>query len=583
MDIYTITIAISIVVYVAIGNFAGRGINKLDDYYVAGRRAPTLIIVGTLVASLMSATMFLGEAGFAYAGQAGPYVLFPQTACIGYVLGAILFGRYLRRSEAKTVADFFGKRFNSTRVQKLAGITIILALGGYLLAVTQGAAILISEITSLTYVQSLFAAWVSYTVFTLYSGSRGVILTDTLMFLLFAVASVAAVIFLVDSFGGWVTALEGLVAVEGKAGLMSWHGIIGAGTDWPTAADYLIWGLVIDLSWLLVYAVSPWQSSRHLMARNEHVVLRAAIYACLIVALLQVLIYGMGGLINLGKSDIEPYESATIWASLNLLPPILGAMMLAGITAAALSSASTFLSLVGFSASNDIGLHKGDNDKQKLRFTRWMMLAASVVALAASLVFPPDIFWLMIFIGTIFASSWGPVAIMSIWSKRITEKAAFWGMLAGLVFNVVPKFFEFIGAVSYPSYLNPALIGAVASLLVTLVVSRLSEVSKEESDYRMALHRTPRDAIDRRQSRITLWAPAALALVNGLVMPFVLMRYYVYPYQRATGTLLPDGSLNWVTGESVVALSWSALYLVLGFVAAKVIRNDYLPSKNLSA
>jgi sodium/pantothenate symporter len=53
---------------------------------------PTLIIVGTLFASLMSCTMYLGEAGFAYAGQAGPYVLFPQTATIGYVIGAILFG-----------------------------------------------------------------------------------------------------------------------------------------------------------------------------------------------------------------------------------------------------------------------------------------------------------------------------------------------------------------------------------------------------------------------------------------------------------------------------------------------------------
>jgi len=57
LDIYTTTIAISIVIYIAIGNYAGRGVKRLDDYYVAGRRAPTLIIVGTLVASLMSSTL----------------------------------------------------------------------------------------------------------------------------------------------------------------------------------------------------------------------------------------------------------------------------------------------------------------------------------------------------------------------------------------------------------------------------------------------------------------------------------------------------------------------------------------------
>ena len=578
MDIYTTTIAISIVVYIAIGNYAGRGVKKLDDYYVAGRRAPTLIIVGTLVASLMSSTMFLGEAGFAYAGQAGPYVLFPQTACIGYVIGAIFFGRYLRRSRATTVADFFGKRFNSARVQATAGITIILALGGYLLAVTQGAAILLSQLTDLSYVQGLIIAWLSYTTFTMYSGSRGVILTDTLMFLLFTFASLGAAVYLVGDFGGWLSVIERLATIEEKTDLMSWHGIIGAGTDWPTAMDYLIWAMVIDVSWMIVYAVSPWQSSRHLMAKNEHVVLRASIIACLVVALLQVMVYGMGGVINLGKVDIVPYESATIWASLNLLPELLGALMLAGIMAAVLSSASTFLSLVGFSASNDIGLHKTQDEKKTLRFSRLMMLVIGTIALVAALVFPPNIFWLTTFIATVFASSWGPVGLMSIWSKRITESAAFWGMLSGLLFNVVPKFFDYIGMIDLPSYLNPVLIGGIVSLVVTIVVSRRTIVSEEEISYLSKLHETPADEISVKKTRTTLLAPALL-VANGLIMPFVLITWYVRPFQAARGALSTDGSLDWFTGEAILAMSWSVVYVSLGVFAIQYIRNAYSPSK----
>lgn len=579
MDIYTVTIIISIVVYVAIGNYAGRGVRGLDDYYVAGRRAPTLVIVGTLVASLMSATMFLGEAGFSYAGQAGPYMLWPQTPVIGYVLGAILFGRYLRRSRATTVAAFFGERFASRRVQAIAGYTIVFALGGYLLAVTQGAGILLSEITDLTYTQALIVAWLSYTFFTIYSGSRGVILTDTLMFLLFSVASVGAIIFLVSHFGGWIAVLEGMTQVEGKAGLMSWHGIIGEGTYWPTAADYLIWGVIIDLSWLMVYAVSPWQSSRHLMARNEHVVMRAAIIACLVVVLLQVLVYGLGGMINLGNPNIEPYERATIWASLNLLPPILGALMLAGITAAALSSASTFLSLVGFSATQDIGLFKDRSDAQTLTLSRVIMLGLGALALAVALVSPPDIFWLMIFIGTIFASSWGPVAIMSIWSRRLTEAGAFWGMLAGLLGNVVLKFFEVLELIVLPSYLEPALIGVVCSLTVAIVVSRNTTVSHAEADYLKQLHETPAEDVSEARTRWTLWAPAALLLVNGLVMPYLLLNYYVFPYQRISGQLTPDGSINWAYGEPWVASSWCGVYVTLSLLAMWVIRRDYRPGR----
>ncbi len=578
MDIYTTTIAISIVIYIVVGGFAGRGVKKLDDYYVAGRRAPTMLIVGTLVASVMSSTMFLGEAGFAYDSQAGPYVLFPQTACIGYVIGAIFFGRYLRRSKAKTVADFFGERFDSTRVQAIAGITIILALSGYLLAVTQGAAILLSQITELGYVQGLIIAWFSYTVFTMYSGSRGVILTDTLMFLLFTVASLAAAVYLVDQYGGWPTVIESLVNIEEKTDLMSWHGIIGPGTEWPTATDFLIWILVIDISWMLVYAVSPWQSSRHLMAKNEHVVIRASIIACLAVAFLQVVVYGFGGLINLGNSEIVPAESATIWASLNMLPEFLGALMLAGIMAAILSSASTFLSLVGFSASNDIGLYKNRSEVETLRFSRLMMLGIGSIALVAALIFPPNIFWLTTFIATIFASSWGPVAIMSIWSKRITESAAFWGMLSGLVFNVVPKFFNYMGMIDLPSYLNPVIIGGGVSLVVTIIISRNTTVTKKEALEFAKLHQTPADEVNLTRTRTTLIAPVLL-IANGLIMPFLLIAYYVRPYQRATGTLAPDGSLDWFTGESMLAISWSFVYISLGIFAFRFIRNAYSPAQ----
>jgi sodium/pantothenate symporter len=577
MDIYTTTIAISILVYILIGNYAGRGIHELDEYFVAGRRAPTLFIVGTLVASLISSVMFLGEAGFAYETQAGPYVLFPQAATIGYILGALFFGRYLRRSRTTTVAEFFGQRFASKRVQALAGITIILALGGYLMAVTQGAAILLSELTDLSYVHGLFVVWISYTLFTMYSGSRGVILTDTLMFLLFAVASVAAAIYVVDYLGGMSEIVRQLAISEDKPDLMSWHGIVGEGTAWPTATDYLIWALVVDVSWMLVYMVSPWQSSRHLMAKNEHVVLRSAMIAALVVVVLQVLVYGMGGAINLANPDIVPPERATIWAALNMMPALLGAVMLAGIMAAALSSASTFLSLVGFSVSNDIGIEHGDDERKVLRFSRLIMLVIGAVVLVLALIFPPRLFWLTTFIATLFASAWGPVGLMCIWSKRITEAAAFWGMLAGMVFNAVPKAFQTFGDLYLPSYLDPMIIGVVASLVVTIAVSRRTKVSKAESDYLARLHERPVDEIGPRRTRVTLYVPAVIVVINGLVMPWLLTTWYVYPYQEAKGMLTPDGSLNLWTGEMALMASWCVIWIGIAVFAYRYIKRSYSP------
>ena len=575
MDTLTVTIGVSILIYIVIGSYAGRGIKKLDDYFVAGRRAPTLLILGTLVASVMSTAIFMGEAAFTYDGQFGAYLLFPGIAVTGYMLGALFFGVYLRRSRAPTVADYFGRRFHSRRLQQFAGFTIILGLGGYLLIVTQGAAILLSDITDLSFLASLIVAWFSYTLFTMYSGSRGVIITDTLMFLLFMTATVVFVVYIVDSFGGISTAVTDLARLESKPGIASWTGIVGKGTEWPTPLDYVIWAVVVDIAWAFVYAVGPWQASRHLMARDEHVVLRAAILACLCVIVLQMLIYGIGGLMNLANPDITPSETVLIWAAQTMVPEMLGALLLAGIVAAALSSASTFLSLVGFSIGNDMG---SKPLALTVNATRKIMLITSLVVLICCYFFPPNIFWFMLFIGTVFASSWGPVGLMSIWSKRITKDAAFWGMFSGFFMNVIPATINHLGIYPMPEY-YPPVIGTVVSIAVILVVSARGKVSREENVYRLRLHRPPHSDIDLGKTKKTLLAPLGL-IVYGVVMPWLLLKFYVVPYQIGTGEISADGSVNWNTGEALISLTAFMLHVPLAVMAMKVIWDRYNPQSD---
>ncbi len=574
MDIYVWAIVISILAYIAVGNYAGRRVKNLDDYYVAGRKAPTVLIVGTLVASLLSTNAFLGETGFVYSGQAGPFLLWPPIAATGYIFGALFFGRYLRRSRAITVAAFFGQRFNSQRVQTAAGITIILGLGGYLLAVTQGAALILSQLTNLTYLQGTIVAWLSYTMFTMYSGTRGVVLTDTMMFFLFSSVTFLALLYLIDAQGGWQATLEGLTLLEGKEGMMSWHGIVGEGTDWDTPWDYAVWAVIIGLAWGLVYAVSPWQSSRYLIAKNEQVVMRAACYACIAVVLIELTLYAAGAAVNLSNPNLDPPEEAMIWAAKHLLPEYLGALLMAGIMAAALSSASTFLSLVGFSATNDLVDRSHLGDKEMLRLSRIMMLVIGLIALGIGVFVPPQLFWLTYFVGTIFASSWGPVALMSIWSDRITADAAFWGIVSGFVFNVVPKAFEYAGLITWPAYLNPILIGATVSLLVILWVSSRTHVTDEERAYRLRLHQVPDEERNPKNKRATLVAPVAL-MAFGIMASIILFIIYVRPYQRITGALSENGSVDWRTGEFVVAIAWTVLLVPLAWMAIKVIRKSF--------
>ncbi len=50
MNVYFIGMCISMVIYIIISLVISRQVRSVDDYYVAGRRAPVLLISGTVQA-----------------------------------------------------------------------------------------------------------------------------------------------------------------------------------------------------------------------------------------------------------------------------------------------------------------------------------------------------------------------------------------------------------------------------------------------------------------------------------------------------------------------------------------------------
>jgi len=533
MSIYAVGLFFSILVYLAVGNYAGRKVKHLEDYFVAGRQAPTLLIVGTLVASLMSTNAFMGEAGLAYSGFGMTTIILTAINCIGYVAGALFFGKYLRRSRALTLAEYFGLRFNSQRVQRVAGITIILGCTGYVMTISQGVAAIINEVTGLSFGVTLLLAWASYTFFTLYSGSRGVVITDTMMFLLFGVVAFVGLGYIVEGSGGWFATIKALAVYDTKPGIISWHGMTGPGQQWETNADVLTYAIILGLAWSIVVAVSPWQASRYMMAKDEHTVIRSSVITAGVLMLLYIALGISSAAINLLNPDIEPAQENMIWAAMNAMPTYAGVLMMAGIMAAGLSSASTFLSLAGFSASNDIFLMATGDDSVRLRRSRIAMLGVSLAALALAYFVPQGhLYWIVYFFGTLFASSWGPVAIMSVWSSRITEGAAFWGIITGMLGNIGASYLKLSGMIDLPVILDPILLGALMSYITIEIVSRQGQVTRQEHAWRKRLHITPESEFDpAKLHRTLLWSRAVVVL--GVLLTVLLIVFYVLPYQQA--------------------------------------------------
>lgn len=120
MNIYLIGTLLAIAAFILIGIVAGKKVQDTNDYYVAGRRAPVLLIVGSLIASFLSTGAFMGDTGEVYSGFFMGIVIVGILQASGYVYGAGLFGKYIRRAKVNTVPEYFGMRFHSNRLRILA-------------------------------------------------------------------------------------------------------------------------------------------------------------------------------------------------------------------------------------------------------------------------------------------------------------------------------------------------------------------------------------------------------------------------------------------------------------------------------
>lgn len=523
--IYSAGVFISLVMFIAIGIAAGRRVKDINDYYVAGRKAPVILIVGSLVASFLSTGAFLGDTGEVYSGFFMGIMIVGVLQASGYVYGAHLFGKYIRRAAVNTVPEYFGKRFASHRLRILASITLIFAVTAYTLSAMQGISTLMTSITGLSYKACTVIAWLSFTVFTVWSGAKGVLLTDTIMFMIFLAASLVCVPYIVNYAGGWNKAISALAVSSSRPGIISWAN--NPEHLYPSGLQNLVWAVIYGIVWAMVVMVSPWQTSRYLMAKDEHTVIRSSVWASMGVITVTAALYFSSAFVYKINPDISPESTNLIWAAMNIVPLFAGIMMLTGILSAGISSASTFLSLIGSSLTHDIFLRR-----DSLSISRLVMFAAGMIVLVLAFFNPPQIFWVMYFGGTVIASSWGIPALASVWLRDMSESGAFWGMLLGFLGCVVPKIYSAVSGVTFPLWSDPFFIGLILSLAGILIGSRIHPVNDTAKAQYDLLHVRPESEKDSRKDRAT-FRLMYVYIAFGLLFGAFLVKFYALPYMNA--------------------------------------------------
>lgn len=533
MNIFLIGVIASIIIYLVVGLYAGRAVKDVNDYYVSGRNGTTLFISGTLFASMLSVNGFMGDQGWCYTGNITSLVLLNSMCACGYVVGPLLFGRYLRRSECTTMPEYFGDRYRDRKIRRVAGVITIISLMAYLLACITGVGILMQELTGFSYELCLFLAWACFTAFTFYSGSKGVVLTDTIMFLVFLFAAILAGPVIFEAQGGLGELLTNLMNnPAAPEGLLDYHGNI-PGTGANDIFGAMMYSITMGIIWLITVAVSPWQAGRNLMAKSEHVTFRSGAIAaiCTVVFLLFLNLQSVA-VINLNP-NLEDSQRVLIWASFEVLPKLLGTFLLAGIMAAGLSSASTFLSVVGFSVTSDIIDKEFKSEEDQLKFSRVVMLIVGILSLIFAYMGLGGIRVISWFASTIIAASWVVPGVGSVVSKKLSATGARWSMIAGFLGFIIPKCLVGFGVQPFAgiliNFLDPFFIGIYLSLIFAVLGTKLHPAEKEETDYRARLLVLPdseKNHGEYKRDRVYGY----VLIVVGIAVTLVLLFGWALPY-----------------------------------------------------
>ncbi len=179
--------------------YAGIGImsrtNDADEYYVAGRRVPSMFNGMATGADWMSAASFIGMAGTLYlSGYGGLAFVMGWTG--GYVLVALFLAPFLRKFGQFTIPDFLGARYGGN-IARFVGIVIAIACSfTYVVAQIYGVGLITTRLTGVDFTLGIVLGLAGILVCSFLGGMKAVTWTQVAQYIILIVAYMIPVVWL---------------------------------------------------------------------------------------------------------------------------------------------------------------------------------------------------------------------------------------------------------------------------------------------------------------------------------------------------------------------------------------------------
>ncbi|GAA3325052.1 MULTISPECIES: sodium/proline symporter PutP [Paeniglutamicibacter] len=468
-----IAIAVYLAAMLAIGYFAFKRTNDIDDYMLAGRGLKPGVAALSAGASDMSGWLLMGLPGAIYLNG-----LIEAWIAIGLTIGAWLNWKFVAprlrsytavAQNAITIPSFFEKRLkDNSHFLRIAASVIILAFFTFYVSSGMVAAGKFFESSfGWNYFTGLFVVAGVTLLYTLFGGFLGATLTDVAQGLLMFAALIAVpivAIFQMGNIGDLGSKIKDVnpEALNLFSSFNTTNGFLAAVAIFSTAA----WGLGyfgqphIIVRFMALRSPSEAKTARRIGISWMVLTAVGAIVTALV---------GIAYFADSPEKEITDPETVFLLLSQIFFHPFVAGLVLAAVLAAIMSTMSSQLIVCSSALVEDLYNIAGKklSPQREVMLGRSGVLVVAIVAAALALNRDSSILDLVSFAWAGFGAAFGPIVLLSLYWRKLTSTGALAGMLTGAVTVFVWGNIDVLSSAMYE--IVP---GFVLNLVVAVLVSR---------------------------------------------------------------------------------------------------------------
>ena len=489
-------LVIFVVATIYIGYYSRKKAESVDGFVLGGRKIGPWMSAFAYGTSYFSAVVFIGYAGqFGWKYGLAAFWAGIGNALIGSLLAWFVLGRRTRvmthHIDAKTMPEFFGKRFNSQALRIVSALIIFVFLIPYTASLYNGLSRLFAmAFPGIGYGWCIVIMAVLTAVYVIAGGYMATAINDFIQGIIMLFGISAVIVAVVRAQGGLLAAMDGLARISGPETVPGRGPMPGVFTSFlgPDPINLLF---VIILTSLGTWGL-PQMVQKFYAIRNEGAITKGTVISTLFAFVVAGGSYFLGGFGRLFTDKLAVNAAgvpaggfdAIVPTMLETLSPLLIALVVILVLSASMSTLSSLVITSSSTLTLDF-IHgtvvKQMRESRQLLCMR-LLIVAFIAASAALAMVQYTSTSPIAFIAQMMGVSWGAMAgaflapfLYALYSKRTTAAACWCCFVFALALTLSGVFLRAWMPPLLRSPINTGALAMLAGLVIVPVVSRFTK------------------------------------------------------------------------------------------------------------